>query len=164
MNTKDWDTLLDTLVTYGQETLRYQEAYYAYRDEQLILSWKTGEDSGGNCWGGHAQYSPCNQKQPEFVILDELLFKIDEDIKLKDFRLITSKIQLEETSHREYYGNGTYYNQLVLDKEDLVKSLKASGYDLNSIQLKEINKHFEEKAYAYIESNHNSNHKNKRVW
>lgn len=160
---KDWDTLLDTLVTYGQELLRYQEAYYSYRDEQIILSWKTGEDSGGNCWGGQASYSASSQKQPDFTILDELLFEIDPDIKLRDFRLITSKIQFEETSHREYYGNGTYYNQLVLEKEDLIHSLKTGGYDIQSSQLKKINQHFETKAYAYIESNNNSSYK-KRGW
>lgn len=160
-NSKEWDTLLNTLVTYGQELLHYQEAYYSYQDEQLILSWKTGEDSGGNCWGGQATYHASQQKQPDFTILDELLFTIDPDIKLRDFRLITSKIQFEETSHREYYGNGTYYNQLVLDKEDLIQSLKEIGYDIKSTQLKDINKQFEEKAYVFIENN--SSHK-KRGW
>lgn len=156
---KNWDNLLDTLVTYGQELLRHQDAYYSYRDEQIILSWKKGEDSGGNCWGGEVTYSSCTQKQPEFIILDELLFKIDPDIKLRDFRSITSKIQFEETSHREYYGNGTYYNQLVLNKEDLIQSLTQAGYNLDSTQLEKINKDFELKAYAYMESNQNSSYK-----
>lgn len=152
-NSKEWDVLLNTLVTYGQELLQYQDAYYSYQDEQLILSWKTGEDSGGNCWGGKATYHASNQKQPDFTILDELLFQIDPDIKLRDFRSITANIQFEETSHREYYGNGTYFNQLVLDKEDLIKTLKNCGYDINLTQLKNINNHFEEKAYAHIERN-----------
>lgn len=152
-NNKEWDTLLKTLVTYGQELLHYQEAYYSYTDEQLILSWKTGEDSGGNCWGGKATYSATNQKQPEFTILDELLFAIDPDIKLKDYRTITSKIQFEETSSREYYGNGRYYNQLVLDRDDLIKTLDSMGYNITSSDIVKMNNHFEAKAYAYIESN-----------
>lgn len=163
--TKDWDNLLNTLVTYGKELLRYQEAYYDYSDEQITLAWKTGEDSGGNCWGGNAQYTPCHQQQPAFTILDELLFQIDPDIKLRDFRLITSKINIEETINREYYGNGTYYNQLVLEKDDLIKSLNDSGYRITNIQVQNINKHFEDKAYAYIEMNSSStNSRNKRGW
>lgn len=152
-NNIDFNTLLKTLITYGQELLRYQDAYYSYDNEQLILSWKTGEDSGGNCWGGKSTYSATNQKQPEFTILDELLFAIDPDIKLKDYRSITSKIQFEETSSREYYGNGKYYNQLVLDKEDLMNTLESIGYNINSADIVKMNEHFEAKAYAYIESN-----------
>lgn len=162
---KEWDNLLNTLVTYGQELLRYQEAHYSYHDEAISLSWKSGEDSGGNCWGGNAQYNASNQKQPEFIILDELLFAIDPDIKLKDFRIITSKINFEETSHREYYGNGNYYNNLILEKNDLIQSLKEIGYEITLPQLQKINKHFEEKAYAFIESNsHSINNKNKKGW
>lgn len=162
-NIKDWDNLLKTLVIYGQEFLRYQEAYYSYVDEELKLSWKTGEDSGGNCWGGTAQYTPCNQAQPEFTILDELLFKIDPDIKLRDFRKITSHITTEDTSSREYYGNGSYYRQLVLDINDLNKLLIESGYVLKSSDLVAINKHFEEKVYIQIENNSSTN-KNKKGW
>lgn len=150
---KEWDTLLKTLITYGRELLHYQEAYYSYEDESLVLSWKTGEDSGGNCWGGQASYSATNQKQPEFTILDELLFAIDPDIKLKDYRSITSKIQFEETSHREYYGNGSYYNQLTLDRDDLIHTLQSIGYNITQSDIVKMNEHFEAKAYAYIESN-----------
>lgn len=152
-NTKEWDILLKTLITYGQELLQYQQAYYSYDDEQLVLSWKTGEDSGGNCWGGQATYSATNQKQPEFTILDELLFAIDPDIKLKDYRSITSKIEFEETSSREYYGNGSYYNQLTLARDDLIKTLENSGYHITISDITKMNQHFEAKAYAYIESN-----------
>lgn len=152
-NYKEWDTLLKTLVTYGQELLHYQQAYYSYEDESVVLSWKTGEDSGGNCWGGTATYSATNQKQPEFTILDELLFAIDPDIKLKDYRAITSKIQFEETFSREYYGNGSYYNQLVLDRDNLVKTLENCGYQVTTSDITKMNQHFEAKAYAYIESN-----------
>lgn len=162
-NIKDWDNLLKTLVIYGQELLCYKSAYYSYNDEQLTLAWKIGEDSGGNCWGGTAKYTPFNQAQPDFLILDELLFKIDPDIKLKDFRKITSRISTEEICNREYYGNGSYYRQLVLDVNDLNKLLKESGYILTSSHLKEINQYFEDKVYIQIENNSQIN-KSKKRW
>lgn len=156
------DELLDILVTYGQEQLHYQEAYYSYRNEDLILAWKTGEDSGGNCWGDEAKYSPCHQKQPEFSILDELLLELDSNFSLKNYKNITQKITKEETSHREYYGNGTYYDQLILNKDDLKSSLNDAGYSIDS-HLNRLIQVFEDKTYQLIESNKNSN-SYKRYW
>lgn len=156
------DELFEVLVTYGQEQLHYQEAYYSYENEDLILSWKTGEDSGGTCWGGEAKYSPCNQKQPDFSILDDLLLELDPNFNLKNYKNLTQKITKEETSHREYYGNGTYYDQLVLNKNDFQNSLQESGYSIDA-HLDRLIKSFEDKTYQLIESNKNS-HSHKRYW
>lgn len=156
------DELFDVLVTYGQEQLNYQEAYYSYENEDLTLAWKTGEDSGGNCWGGEAKYSPCHQKQPEFSILDELLLELDSNFSLKNYKNITQKITKEETSHREYYGNGTYYDQLVLNKDEFKSSLTEAGYSIEE-HLTRLIKTFEDKAYQLIESNKKS-YSSKRYW
>ena len=166
MNTnKDWDNLLKTLIIYGQEFLKYKEAYYSYESENLSLYCKLGEDSGGNCWGGKSEYTSCDQIQPEFSILDELLLQIDPDIKLRDFRIIVSKMTSEKISNREYYGNGTYYQKLTIEKDDLINSLLECGYNLTSTVIQSLNKTFEDKVYAQIESSsYHSNNRNKKSW
>lgn len=158
-NTKEWDTLLNTLVSYGNEVLHYEQAQYKYFEEKISLIWKTGENSGGNCWGDEASYSAIITQQPHFEILDELLLHIDPDIKLRDYRYLTSKITSEDTSKYEYYGNATYYSQLILDKKDLVDSINQGGYVLNLKDLLSIENYFKSKTLFLINSNKTSSYK-----
>ena len=145
-----WDNFFETLATYGQEQLRYKEAWYSYIDDELSLSWKTGEDSGGNCWGGKSTYIPCNQPQPDFSILKEFLLTLNPDFKLRDYDSIVSLIQFSEESSREYYGNGSYFNKLSIEKKDLIIKLKEFNCLPNVTEIDKLEKLFEAKALAMI--------------
>ena len=137
MTQNKYDTLMKTLADYGnlklESTYMYSNSNYYYDDryEHFILRSKTGEDSGGSCWGGVATYSAINEPRPDFEILDVLLLELDPDFSLCNYRKIISIVKTEQGRSSEYYGNGYYYDEKILDKEDFLKALNELGFDLN---------------------------------
>lgn len=137
MNQNKYDTLMKTLAEYGNLKLEsnymYSNSNYYYdeRYEHFILRSNTGEDSGGSCWGGVATYSAINEPRPDFEMLEFLLLEIDRDFSLLNYRKIISVVKTEQGRTSEYYGNGTYYDEKILDKEDFLKAMSDIGFDLN---------------------------------
>lgn len=145
MDDKLFDTLMKTLCDYCnlQFTFQYNEGVcYYYDDNEITLRCKTGEDSGGNCWGGQATYSKISTRTPQFDILDILLLQINPDFKLNDYKTIKSMLKIEDTAKSEYYGNCNYYTEYILPKEDLIEGLSNAGINLNKNKLIELEEHF----------------------
>jgi hypothetical protein len=146
------DQLFKTLADYGNLQLQYTGGVsYSYYDEDFTLSVKTGEDSGGNCWGGNATYQPFNQQPQAFTMLESLILEIDPDFTLKNYKTIQSLVQFNETRKSEYYGNGNYYNEYTISKDDLVKSLSSMGINLNDSLATKIEDKFSNLYLAQME-------------
>lgn len=137
MNT--WDKLLKTLADYGNLQLQYTEGVsYSYDQEEITFSCKTGEDIGGNCWNGVATYQGFHIQPQEFTMLDFLLLEIEPDLKLRDYRTIKNLVHFEETSYREEYNNGRYYNNYSISKENLINVLNELKILPSNTQLEKI--------------------------
>lgn len=155
-----WDKLLKTVADYGNIQLQYTNGVsYSYYDEELTLSCQTGEDSGGNCWGGSATYSAIHNPPQEFTMLEFLLLEINPDLKLRDFKVIKNLVHFEERSSREYYGNGRYYNDLSISKENLLTALKDLNILPNKTELDKIEDKLANLYLASLEPAHSMNSK-----
>lgn len=141
----NFDILMQTLVDYGNKQLYgdndYSNVSYEYdeRNGELILSWKTGEDSGGSCWGSDASFSAIDNKEYPFDMLNLLLLQINPNFLLKDYVVITSIIKSREHRTSEYYGNGTYYQQRTIEKEEFLNALASLNIPVTNKILCEIN-------------------------
>lgn len=167
MNQTKYDILMQTLVDYGnlklQKGYMYCNSNYYYDKtyETLTLRSKTGEDCGGDCWGGEATYSAINEKKPDFDMLDLLLLELDPDFSLKNYRKVLSIVKFEQSRSSEYYGNGYYYDEKILDKDDFLNIMEEIGFDLNNSILSDIEEKIANQYLAESQEAQNLRSKNR---
>ena len=108
--------------------------YSPYRNVQwyngvlaLTNSWSTGGMTGGNCWNDDSPRSyTSDEKEPEWITLDEILEYFCPDISYLKHKKLMSLAQYETWTEYEYYGNCTDYAMKVLPLETLWKFLSEN--------------------------------------
>jgi len=92
---------------------------------EIIISdyWTVGGLTGGNCFGGSADFSVEAEPEEEFTQLDDFIEEYFPDTTFSKYRKIMSMIKFNEESHYEYYGNYTVYRWKYISFRDLIEIL-----------------------------------------
>lgn len=100
---------------------------------------KTGENSGGSCFGGEASYQSEDNYQLNNDYLDRVLEIISPEITYLTYRKIEKNIikKMEYTQH-EYYGNNTIYNVQLIAIVPFIKILQEKNCLLSSDKIDQL--------------------------
>jgi len=100
--------------------------------ETLSIKWVSGGITGGSCWDTK-NYPLDSEEEPEFEVLDELLFKVCPSISLLYYRKLCKLIVVDEFEEREYYGNHREYTRKSIKVDDVWNFLNEHNLINNDI-------------------------------
>jgi hypothetical protein len=153
MNDELFKALINEVIENGNNSLEYANAYYHLNNDVIKLSWKTGENSGGNCWGGVAQFLQTEQKEPDFSALETLFLNLNENFTLNSYREFKSLVKYDSDYHSDYYGNGSYYDTKEIKIDDIKKIIQNANIILNEYLIIENINYFKKLNNPQAKSN-----------
>jgi hypothetical protein len=72
------------------------------------VTWITGGQCGGNCWGDHAEHAVSGEPEPNMELLDQFLDEVCPNLTARQYRQLLSEIVHRDSyTDYEYYGNYT---------------------------------------------------------
>ncbi len=79
------------------------------KEPVIYMRWITGGVSGGSCWEDSNPLPYTNEKEPDFIALNETIKELNISLTFNQYEVIKNLIQYKIDSEAEYYGNSTDY-------------------------------------------------------
>jgi hypothetical protein len=121
-----------------EEVLGYKPRPYcsgSYRSKHglneqpaIYISWSTGGQSGGSCWGNSEHYAVEGEAQPDFDELDKILEAICPEITFMKYKNLCREVIKDDSyCSNDYYGNYTNYARKVVGMRNLYDAINSRG-------------------------------------
>jgi len=122
------EEILSALKLFNKKNSPYLGGYRdaSHVDLESVLAsdaWVVGGRCGGSCWGGVADRPVSSEPEKEIEVLDKFLEENFPSISFLTYRRILKKLQYEEYSCSEYYGNYTESRFAFISIDDIAEVL-----------------------------------------
>lgn len=111
---------------YRQLSKKNKEVPHSYED-RFQVSWITGGQCGGSCWGNDEMYERESDPERELDGLNSFLENNFANITFLQYKKFDKYIKTSTRTDYEYYGNSTEYTRKYILFEDVYNVLMEIG-------------------------------------